>query len=147
VFISKLSSCDLRVCVKPLLFTLFRPKLEYSINLWSPNLFYLIDLIESIRRNFTENITSIPFLPYSKNPKVSTFKLETLHLKLTNHYKILNGYLHLLQVISLNMPCYIINMITHASFTETYACNYHHFSIEVFPAYIYYLYGEHDGVI
>jgi len=35
-----------------------RPILEYNSILWSPNLVYLIDLIESVQRKFTKRINS-----------------------------------------------------------------------------------------
>ena len=38
--------------------TYIRPILEYNSILWSPNLVYLIDLIESVQRIFTKRITS-----------------------------------------------------------------------------------------
>jgi len=45
--------------------TYIRPILEYNSILWSPNLVYLIDLIESIQRKFTKRINSLASVPYS----------------------------------------------------------------------------------
>lgn len=45
--------------------TYIRPVLEYNSILWSPNLVYLIDLIESVQRKFSKRIPSLSILPYS----------------------------------------------------------------------------------
>jgi len=39
--------------------TYIEPILEYNSILWSPNLVYLIDLIESVQRKFTKRIKSL----------------------------------------------------------------------------------------
>lgn len=74
--------------------TYIRPIVEYNSILWSPNLVYLIDLIESVQRKFTKRITSLSSLPYSSRLNrlnLQPLELRRLHLDLTNYYKILNG--------------------------------------------------------
>ena len=75
--------------------TYIRPILEYNSILWSPNLVYLIDLIESVQRKFTKCIsTSLSSLPYSSRLNrlnLQPLELRRLHLDLTNYYKMLNG--------------------------------------------------------
>jgi hypothetical protein len=74
--------------------TYIRPILEYNCILWSPNLVYLIDLIESVQRKFTKRIPSLSNLPYSSritSLKLQTLELRRLHFDLTNYFKILNG--------------------------------------------------------
>jgi hypothetical protein len=74
--------------------TYIRPILEYNSILWSPNLVYLIDLIESVQRKFTKRISSISSLPYSSRLDIlnmQPLELRRLHLDLINYYKILNG--------------------------------------------------------
>ncbi len=74
--------------------TYIRPILEYNSILWSPNLVYLIDLIESVQRKFTKRIPSLSMLPYSSRItrlNLQTLELRRLHFDLTNYFKILNG--------------------------------------------------------
>jgi len=57
--------------------------LEYNSILWSPNLVYLIDLIESVRRKFTKRINSLASVTYSNRlnlPNLQPLKLRRLHL-------------------------------------------------------------------
>ena len=70
------------------------PILEYNSILWSPNLVYLIDLIESVQRKFSKSIPSLSALPYSSRLNrlnLQPLELRRLHLDLINYYKILNG--------------------------------------------------------
>jgi len=74
--------------------TYVRPLLEYNSILWSPNLVYLIDLIESVQRKFTKRINSLSSLSYSS--RLASLNLQPLEQRrlcfdLTNYYKILNG--------------------------------------------------------
>lgn len=56
----------------------------------SPNLVYLIVLIESVQRKFTKRITSLSYLPYSS--RLDILNLQSLELRwLLNYFKILNG--------------------------------------------------------
>jgi len=74
--------------------TYIRPLLEYNSILWSPNLVYLIDLIESVQRKFTKRIPSLLSLTYScrlNRLNLQPLELRRLHLDLTNYYKMLNG--------------------------------------------------------
>ena len=74
--------------------TYIRPILEYNSILWSPNLVYLIDLIESVQRKFSKRIPSLSILPYSSRLNrlnLQPLELRRLHLDLINYYKILNG--------------------------------------------------------
>jgi len=43
--------------------TYIRPILEYNTILWSPNLVYLIDFIESVQHKFTKRIKSLASVP------------------------------------------------------------------------------------
>jgi hypothetical protein len=74
--------------------TYIRPILEYNSILWSPNLAYLIDLIESVQRKFTKRITSLSSLPYSSRIKLlnlQSLESRRLLIDLTNYFKILSG--------------------------------------------------------
>jgi len=74
--------------------TYIRPILEYNGILWSQNLVYLIDLIESVQRKFTKRINSLASVLYSNRLNLLNLQpveLRRLHLDLTNYYKILNG--------------------------------------------------------
>src|SRR5664279_4748242 len=76
--------------------TYIRPLLEYNYNspIWSPNLIYLIDLIESVQRKFSKRITSIFSYPYSihlSKLNLQPLELRRLYFDLINYYKILNG--------------------------------------------------------
>ena len=74
--------------------TYIRPILEYNSILWSPNLVYLIDLIESVQRKFTKRISSMSSLSYSSRLNkldLQSSELRRLHIDLTNYYKMLNG--------------------------------------------------------
>jgi hypothetical protein len=74
--------------------TYIRPILEYNSILWSPNLVYLIDLIESVQRKFSKRIPSLSTLPYSSRLNrlnLQPLELRRLHSDLINYYKILNG--------------------------------------------------------
>ena len=74
--------------------TYIRPILEYNSILWSPNLVYLINLIESVQRKFTKRITSLSSLPYSSRLNIlnlQSLELRRLLIDLTNYFKILNG--------------------------------------------------------
>ena len=67
---------------------------EYNSILWSPNLVYLIDLIESVQRKFIKRINSLASVTYSSwlnLLNLQPLELRRLHLDLTNYYKILNG--------------------------------------------------------
>jgi len=80
-------------CVK-LFVTYIRPILECINILWSPNLVYLIDLIESVQRKFTKRINSLASVPYSNRLNLlnlEPLELRRLHLDFTNYYKILIG--------------------------------------------------------
>ena len=74
--------------------TYIRPILEYNSTSWSPNLVYLIDLIESVQRKLTKRINSVASVPYSSRlnlPNPQPLELRRLHLDLTNYFEILNG--------------------------------------------------------
>jgi len=74
--------------------TYIRPILEYNSFLWSPNLVYLVDLIESVLRKFTKRNKTLASLPYSNRfnlLNLQPLELRRLHLNLTNYHKILNG--------------------------------------------------------
>jgi len=74
--------------------TYIRPMLVYNSILWSLNLVYLIDLIESVQRKFTKRIKSLASVPYSNRLillNLQPLELRRLHLDLTNYYKILNS--------------------------------------------------------
>jgi len=88
--------------------TYIRPILEYNSILWSPNLVYLIDLIESVQHKFTKRINSLVSVPYSNQLNLLIYlllnrtrsteysnlqpsELRRLHLELTNYYKMLNS--------------------------------------------------------
>ena len=74
--------------------TYIRPILKYISISWSPNLVYLINLIESVQRKFTKRITSLSSLPYSSRLNIlnlQSLELRRLLIDLTNYFKILNG--------------------------------------------------------
>jgi len=74
--------------------THIRHILEYNSILWSPNLVYLIDSIESAQCKFTKRINSLASVPYSNRLNLlnlQPLELRRLHLDLTNFYKIING--------------------------------------------------------
>ena len=67
--------------------TYIRPILEYNSILWSPNLVYLIDLIESVQRKSTKRINSLASVPYSSRLNLlnlQPLELRRLNLDLTN---------------------------------------------------------------
>jgi len=77
--------------------TYIRPILEYNRILWSPNLIYLIDLIESVQRKFIKRMNSSASWLYSNRLNLlnlQPLELRRLHLDLTNYYKIPNGLSH-----------------------------------------------------
>ena len=81
--------------------TYIRPILEYNSILWSPNLVYLINLIESVQRKFTKRITSLSSLPYSSRLNIlnlQSLELRRLLIDLTNYFKILHGLQSFMQI-------------------------------------------------
>jgi len=59
--------------------TYIRPILEYNSILLSPNLVYLIDLIESVQRQFKKRIKSLASVPYSN--RLNLLNLQSLELR------------------------------------------------------------------
>jgi ribonuclease P/MRP protein subunit RPP40 len=59
--------------------TYVRPIIEYNTIVWNPCAKNLIDLIESVQRNFTKRIPSLTSLTYAE--RIATLNLETLELR------------------------------------------------------------------
>ena len=73
--------------------TYIRPILEYNSIVWNPGLNYLIDLIESVQRNFSRRISSLSSLPYLE--RLALLDLEPLELRrlrfdLIYYFKVFN---------------------------------------------------------
>jgi ribonuclease P/MRP protein subunit RPP40 len=73
--------------------TYVRPIIEYNTIVWNPCAKYLIDLIESVQRNFTKRIPSLTSLSYAE--RIAILNLETLELRrlrfdLIFYYKVFN---------------------------------------------------------
>jgi hypothetical protein len=71
-----------------------RPVLEYNSIIWNPCAKYLIDLIESVQRNFSKRIPSLSSLTYAE--RIAMLNLETLELRrlrfdLIFYYKVFNN--------------------------------------------------------
>ena len=74
--------------------TYVRPILESSSQVWSPNLQYNIDKLESVQRHFTKRIPGFSDIPYPS--RLTVLKLESLESRrikadLTLYYKLING--------------------------------------------------------
>jgi hypothetical protein len=70
-----------------------RPILEYNSIVWNPSLIHLIDLLESVQRNFTKRIAYISSRTYPE--RLAIMNLELLELRrlrfdLVYYYKIFN---------------------------------------------------------
>jgi hypothetical protein len=56
-------TCNLYV-IRQAFVTYIRPILEYNSIVWNPSFIFLIDLIESVQRNFSKHIPYLSSLPY-----------------------------------------------------------------------------------
>jgi hypothetical protein len=71
-----------------------RPLLEYNTLVWSPCAIYLIDLVESVQRNFSKRILNTPHLTYAERLallNLDTLELRRLRFDLIFYYKVYNN--------------------------------------------------------
>jgi hypothetical protein len=69
-----------------------RPILEYNTIVWSPCTIQLIDLLESVQRNFSKRIPSLSIYPYAERLAIlnlDTLELRRLRFDLALYYKVL----------------------------------------------------------
>jgi hypothetical protein len=70
-----------------------RPILEYNTTVWSPCAIQLIDLLESVQRNFSKRIPSLSTCPYAERLAIlnlDTLELRRLRFDIIFYYKVLN---------------------------------------------------------
>lgn len=74
--------------------TYIRPILEYNSIVWNPTYIHLIDLVESVQRNFTKRIPSLSSLPYSERLALldlDLLELRRLRFDLIYYFKVLHN--------------------------------------------------------
>jgi len=94
------------------------PLLEYSSNVWSPNLLLHINSIEKVQRHFTKIITELRDCSYRE--RISILNLDTLEYRrlscdLTLYYKIFNNLTpwSLSEYFNFSIPAYSLYSVYH----------------------------------